>query len=841
MIGFHNSFHQSLFGQNSIEDRKSFHDGEPTKYHPSAEMTTFSVKLLQQSTVGCKIKTRRISPNRHISFLALVLLFVTTLLSPVTQTFAVCPVSLISIDTSCSNNKVNNDDLCDNIGDNNNKEGQLVLHDDGLRYIASLPSSPLYIVPILGVYRGGKSMLLNRIMNLTAPYSDGFSVGHSQRTHTQGINVCIESVKGLGTVLWMDTEGIWSSEDELSAHGPKLFSLALLLSSTVLLNQVRVLEKGFFGFFAEQQQMARVLKDGLREHDLPEKEFLPIDLEVMWVLQQPVQYTRNGDENNNPLDGFLTESSDTLRRRVAKDFHHSFHVIPVASMDVDLWKRLDEVSDSELLSDYINSTQGLRNNILSNLKEEALPMRPATVVSNLKFFVDLVNTKSFTASLAVEAFEEGKISQLCESFSRTVTENVGVFPTINLQTLQMTFERTRRDLEPQAQSLIDTFHLDDGWNHRFQRCLEEKETEMSSTNWNAVLNQWYKIVDAASEGGDCFFLDTLDKLFDQQYKGMHGEEFNEHYRDRALGYAKRLQRTRFLGCIRLGHVLSPLLPWFLWPFASFYLQERLRQGVSNMLTHAFLLVAFYSFLQQMNLFPSYLRLDYPFLEKWPYLLNWVMWLPPWPWKTIGQFISWIGLTYSSWCIIQQIRYLSRAPGNIVNQLLNLELKLNQVTENQKMLLQNQRREVRRYVRHLVIDIVNCIDKEDARMVCRYLTVLLAYIRDHDDLLLQNLDLGLQVRIQTLLAQKKCSLPPQKGCINISSRQMAKRGDKLIQIISQATDIGELLQEICCIYELIMLPSKRQQSVRNATTKLQDFTKSDVSVQLLATELRSSRR
>merc|ERR1719424_319604 len=79
----------------------------------------------------------------------------------------------------------------------------LVLQEKGLEYLASLPS-PLYLVPMLGVYRGGKSLLLNRLMGRSAPYEGGFGVGHGQGTFTRGIHVCAEQVRGLGTVVWMD-------------------------------------------------------------------------------------------------------------------------------------------------------------------------------------------------------------------------------------------------------------------------------------------------------------------------------------------------------------------------------------------------------------------------------------------------------------------------------------------------------------------------------------------------------------------------------------------------------------------------------------------------------------
>lgn len=83
---------------------------------------------------------------------------------------------------------------------------KLELNEEGLSYLER-QRSPLYLVPALGVYRGGKSMLLNRLMQRTAPYADSFGIGHGQETYTRGIEICAEPLEH-GTVVWMDTEGL---------------------------------------------------------------------------------------------------------------------------------------------------------------------------------------------------------------------------------------------------------------------------------------------------------------------------------------------------------------------------------------------------------------------------------------------------------------------------------------------------------------------------------------------------------------------------------------------------------------------------------------------------------
>ena len=71
-------------------------------------------------------------------------------------------------------------------------------------------------VPALGVYRGGKSLLLNRLMQRRAPYSNSFGVGHGQQTFTrcrcQVLLVWVPSLKKksyevVNSILKMDVNG----------------------------------------------------------------------------------------------------------------------------------------------------------------------------------------------------------------------------------------------------------------------------------------------------------------------------------------------------------------------------------------------------------------------------------------------------------------------------------------------------------------------------------------------------------------------------------------------------------------------------------------------------------
>lgn len=103
----------------------------------------------------------------------------------------------------------------------------------------SIPG-PIGIVAVAGLYRTGKSYLLNRML---LNRSNGFGVGPTVNPCTKGLWIWNRPVPGRmsdGTpinVLIIDSEGIGALNED-SSHDTKIFSLAILLSSCFIYNSV---------------------------------------------------------------------------------------------------------------------------------------------------------------------------------------------------------------------------------------------------------------------------------------------------------------------------------------------------------------------------------------------------------------------------------------------------------------------------------------------------------------------------------------------------------------------------------------------------------------------------
>ncbi|KAK2488600.1 hypothetical protein MC885_011078 [Smutsia gigantea] len=116
-----------------------------------------------------------------------------------------------------------------------NTKGQLVANQEALKVLSAV-TQPVVVVAIVGLYRTGKSYLMNKL----AGKRKGFSLGSTVQSHTKGIWMwCVPHPKKPShTLVLLDTEGLGDVEKGDNQNDSWIFALAILLSSTFVYNSI---------------------------------------------------------------------------------------------------------------------------------------------------------------------------------------------------------------------------------------------------------------------------------------------------------------------------------------------------------------------------------------------------------------------------------------------------------------------------------------------------------------------------------------------------------------------------------------------------------------------------
>ncbi|XP_027626376.1 guanylate-binding protein 4 isoform X4 [Tupaia chinensis] len=116
-----------------------------------------------------------------------------------------------------------------------NEDNRLKVNSDAIN-ILERTSEHVVIVAIVGLYRTGKSYLMNRL----AGQNHGFPLGSTVRSETKGIWMwCVpHPLKPNHTLVLLDTEGLGDIEKGDPTNDSWIFALAVLLSSTFVYNSM---------------------------------------------------------------------------------------------------------------------------------------------------------------------------------------------------------------------------------------------------------------------------------------------------------------------------------------------------------------------------------------------------------------------------------------------------------------------------------------------------------------------------------------------------------------------------------------------------------------------------
>ncbi|XP_050011736.1 guanylate-binding protein 6-like isoform X8 [Alexandromys fortis] len=266
-----------------------------------------------------------------------------------------------------------------------NHNDQLSVNQTAIEILDNI-SQPVVVVAIVGLYRTGKSYLMNRL----AEQNHGFPLGSTVQSETKGIWMwCVpHPTKPNHTLVLLDTEGLGDVEKGDSKNDSWIFALAVLLSSTFVYNSMGTINHQAL----EQLHYVTELTELIRAKSSPNPdgiknstEFVSFFPDFIWAVRDFMlelqidgksitedEYLENALKlipGDNPRIQASNLSRECIRRFFPK---RKCFVFDQPTHDKVLLRKLDTISEEQLDPMFLEQTRAFVSYIFTHGKIKTL-------------------------------------------------------------------------------------------------------------------------------------------------------------------------------------------------------------------------------------------------------------------------------------------------------------------------------------------------------------------------------------------------------------------------------------------------------------------------------------
>ncbi|XP_052819758.1 guanylate-binding protein 1-like [Mya arenaria] len=363
---------------------------------------------------------------------------------------------------------------------------------------------PCVVVAIAGLYRTGKSYLMNRL----AKAESGFALGDTIESKTKGIWVwCRDHPEQKDTVLMLlDTEGLGDAEKGDANHDNHIFTLATLLCGTLVYNMKGAFDQDAVNKLTFVSEVSRNIKFGgrcgegnsLLQCVLPGFVLALRDFSLRLIKGgrqiTSDEYLEEYLESNTRKDVSFNKPRECIRKFFPQDKRRCF-AFPTPG-DSETLEKLESLTFEELSPRFKTVTTLFVSYIYSQEPKQLQVSKPI----NGPMFVTL--TRNY-----VDAFARGSVPDVDDTFAMVAKiENQRV----KNECMHMFHSKMKELLLPLPSKLLDKHFTDARWS-----ALEYMRTNTIKDIANAVER------DAQME---------MD-LFQQQCQRANEEKIEEHCRN----------------------------------------------------------------------------------------------------------------------------------------------------------------------------------------------------------------------------------------------------------------------------------------------------------------------
>ncbi|XP_053907036.1 guanylate-binding protein 1-like [Cuculus canorus] len=263
----------------------------------------------------------------------------------------------------------------------------LVVQQEALQVLSEI-SQPVVVVGIAGLYRTGKSYLMNRL----AGQRKGFSMGSSVQAHTKGIWMwCVPHPCRPGhTLVLLDSEGLGDVKKGDTKNDTWIFVLTVLLSSTLIYNSKgsidqQALEQLYYVMRLTERIKVKAApeesEDGLEEAG----QLVPFFPTFVWAVRDfTLQLEKDGKEicedeyledalELEPGDSPETQRCNQPRECILRSFPHRKCFIFDQPASRSELVRLEELQDDELNQDFQQQVEKFCRHIWEKSPPKSIP------------------------------------------------------------------------------------------------------------------------------------------------------------------------------------------------------------------------------------------------------------------------------------------------------------------------------------------------------------------------------------------------------------------------------------------------------------------------------------
>ncbi|KAI9221288.1 guanylate-binding protein [Blastocladiella britannica] len=341
--------------------------------------------------------------------------------------------------------------LSGKISDPNTK---FVINDGAVSVLEALPQ-PIGVISVAGLYRTGKSFILNQLAGRVS----GFDIGASIQPKTQGIWMWVldpavcrrrKLPEGMSIVL-LDTEGL-GSFTKTETHDVKIFSLAVLLSSFMIYNSLGTIDDTAVENMSLILNLTRSIKDKVHEGP-PSGSMLSLPVKVdpsvlrpffprfLWLLRdftleleiegRKISEDEYLENSLKPLEG---KDPDILSKNKVRDTiravfeQRSCFTLKRPVDDEDDLQNLSEISNDKFRKDYLQEVERLIQYVYRNTPPKSLygtPLSGSVFVGIMKQYVMAINTGSVPViSSAWDSVLQQKMEMALEAAREAVADTL---------------------------------------------------------------------------------------------------------------------------------------------------------------------------------------------------------------------------------------------------------------------------------------------------------------------------------------------------------------------------------------------------------------------------------